>query len=191
MSNSEETSNEISHLNNSQENTNLNDILLRQLINVVQVSDDDDDIQDTGSEETNFQSSITEIPLLMPGNIIDINEQSNNTQNATPGTNNVLEEVEIIENDNESSDLPICCVCYNELKNDENHIKTLCNHDYCRKCFFRWIEKKTTCAMCRNSFCTHAHLSDEEIEMETREIYTDNIKCLNLIINASDKLLKI
>ena len=190
MSDSEEISTETSHSNNSQENTSLNDRLLRQMINVVQVSDDESDIQYVGSEETISPSSITEIPLLMPRNIVDINEQLGNSQNA-PSANNALEEGEILEDVNESSDSPECCVCYNKLKKDENHIKTLCNHDYCRKCFFRWMEVKTTCAMCRKSFCTHAHLSNEEIEMETRETYRDYIKSLNLFINASDKLAKI
>ena len=91
MSDSEEISTETSHSNNSQENTSLNDRLLRQMINVVQVSDDESDIQYVGSEETISPSSITEIPLLMPRNIVDINEQLGNSQNA-PSANNALEE---------------------------------------------------------------------------------------------------
>ena len=65
------------------------------------------------------------------------NTTNNTVEEDTTGTatqNNNVEEDTTTQN--------ICCVCYKELKNDKDHIRTLCDHDYCTNCFFRWIERK-------------------------------------------------
>ena len=41
-----------------------------------------------------------------------------------------------------------CCVCYDVL-NLENSVVTPCNHFFCSGCFFRWLQTKDTCPMCR------------------------------------------
>jgi hypothetical protein len=41
-----------------------------------------------------------------------------------------------------------CSVCYEELTL-ENSVVTPCNHFFCSSCFFRWLQTKDTCPMCR------------------------------------------
>jgi len=41
-----------------------------------------------------------------------------------------------------------CGICYTELDN-KNTIVTPCNHSFCTGCFFTWLGRKETCALCR------------------------------------------
>lgn len=43
-----------------------------------------------------------------------------------------------------------CGICYNEL-NIKNCVTTPCNHSFCNTCFFTWLDKKETCALCRTT----------------------------------------
>jgi hypothetical protein len=44
---------------------------------------------------------------------------------------------------------PVTCgICYNDL-NTENCVVTICKHKFCNTCFFKWLDKKETCALCR------------------------------------------
>ena len=110
-----------------------------------------------------------------------INEQIYRQNNTT---NNTTEEDTTTSTETQH----ICCVCYKELKNDKNHIRTLCDHDYCTNCFFRWIERKTTCAVCRRSFCTRVHLSNEELEKETSALYRDYSELLTCYLTTHEEL---
>ena len=41
-----------------------------------------------------------------------------------------------------------CAICYSEL-DLKNTVITPCNHAYCSGCFFTWLSRKETCALCR------------------------------------------
>lgn len=46
---------------------------------------------------------------------------------------------------------PVTCgICYNELST-KNCVVTPCNHSFCNSCFFTWLDKKETCALCRRT----------------------------------------
>ena len=46
---------------------------------------------------------------------------------------------------------PVTCgICYNELST-KNCVVTPCNHRFCNSCFFTWLDKKETCALCRRT----------------------------------------
>jgi hypothetical protein len=50
-----------------------------------------------------------------------------------------------------SEDNMSCSVCYKELKLD-NIVNTMCNHVYCKTCFFKWMKQAYNCPMCRRNF---------------------------------------
>lgn len=70
-----------------------------------------------------------------------------------------------------------CNVCYKDL-NLENCVKTICNHFFCSKCFFRWLSTNNTCPMCRLDFCNRI-INRREIENYSSEI-------LELIIKSEE-----
>ncbi len=40
-----------------------------------------------------------------------------------------------------------CCIC---LDNKNTTFRTIpCNHEFCDKCIFEWLEKHQTCPLCR------------------------------------------
>ncbi|EAS06277.1 anaphase-promoting complex subunit 11 RING-H2 finger protein (macronuclear) [Tetrahymena thermophila SB210] len=47
----------------------------------------------------------------------------------------------------------ICCaMCLTELVNDDQIIKTICDHSFHAQCFQEWINKNDECPLCRESF---------------------------------------
>ena len=63
-----------------------------------------------------------------------------------------------------------CTVCYKSLT-IENCVSTMCNHFFCKKCFYRWIEINATCPSCRAPINSKTNLTDEQLEREREEIY--------------------
>lgn len=63
-----------------------------------------------------------------------------------------------------------CAICYTELYVG-NSVTTRCNHNYCKKCFFRWIEVNATCPQCRAPIDSNTNLTDEQISKEMSELY--------------------
>lgn len=63
-----------------------------------------------------------------------------------------------------------CNVCYTELK-IENTVSTNCNHLFCRKCFFRWIEMNATCPVCRAPIDSKTNLTEEQMSAEMSDTY--------------------
>ena len=47
-----------------------------------------------------------------------------------------------------------CSICYTDL-DIKNTVVTPCDHLYCSKCFFRWLGRKETCALCRRTLLTN------------------------------------
>lgn len=53
-----------------------------------------------------------------------------------------------------------CGICYNQFDIDKI-VNTRCNHQFCNKCFFRWMRTNVTCPMCREDFTSwRNHTSD-------------------------------
>jgi hypothetical protein len=117
------------------------------------------------------------------------NEEDTDEDNDEDNTNIENTQSSVTDTPNEDNSWS-CCVCYKELKNDANHIKSLCNHDYCRNCFFRWIELKTNCALCRRSFCTHTNLSQTELAKETLDVYKEYAHVLRCYLQTQQDVFK-
>ena len=76
------------------------------------------------------------------------------------------------EEEEEEEEEPMCSVCYETLT-IKNIVNTKCNHTFCKKCFYRWIEVNATCPQCRDPIDSHTTLTDEQIARECTEIYTN------------------
>ncbi|XP_050522989.1 uncharacterized protein LOC126895303 isoform X2 [Daktulosphaira vitifoliae] len=72
--------------------------------------------------------------------------QCEKEKNEDSSTKECPYEKEKIE-DNSSKDVEICAICFNEV-NDECY-KTPCNHEFCKKCMDQWLQKGSTCPICR------------------------------------------
>ena len=55
-----------------------------------------------------------------------------------------------------------CAICYTDL-DLKNTVITPCNHAYCNGCFFKWLSRKETCALCRAPLLSNA-LVEERLE---------------------------
>ena len=81
----------------------------------------------------------------------------------------------------EKAEEPACGICYTDL-NNKNTVITTCNHAYCTSCFFKWLGRKETCALCRKVL-----LSDivvEERLTDLQDVQTelmDNYRCLRVL----------
>ena len=67
---------------------------------------------------------------------------------------------------------PFCGVCYKDLT-IENNVTTNCNHHFCNTCFFRWIEVNATCPCCRAPIDSKTNLTDQQLNIEYTEVYTE------------------
>lgn len=60
--------------------------------------------------------------------------------------------------------MEICAICQNEI-DFKKSVLTSCNHHFCSSCFFKWLEKKADCPVCRKVFKKNTNY-DIEIERE-------------------------
>ena len=67
------------------------------------------------------------------------------------------------END-EQKECDICAICQNNIDYKKS-VLTSCNHYFCSVCFFKWMEKKADCPVCRKVFREQTNY-DIEIERE-------------------------
>ena len=58
-----------------------------------------------------------------------------------------------------------CGICYTELDN-KNTVVTKCNHMFCTECFFKWLSRKETCALCRYVLLSDAKVEERESELQ-------------------------
>ena len=65
---------------------------------------------------------------------------------------------------------PYCGICYKDL-NLENIVNTQCSHQFCKTCFYRWIEVNATCPCCRAPIDSKTNLTDEQMQRELQEVY--------------------
>lgn len=54
-----------------------------------------------------------------------------------------------------------CSICYKSLDNT-NMIITPCTHAFCNECFFKWLGRKESCAMCRKTLLTNEQVEERE-----------------------------
>jgi hypothetical protein len=76
------------------------------------------------------------------------------------------------------TETPYCGICYTDLS-IENNVTTKCNHHFCNKCFFRWIEVNATCPSCRAPIDSNTNLTDEQLHRENKEVYQDYMELLS------------
>ena len=63
-----------------------------------------------------------------------------------------------------------CNICHKSLETNEM-LKTSCNHEFCRVCFFKWLKEKPNCPVCREQF-TKPRIEEltEELEVILQDI---------------------
>ena len=61
-----------------------------------------------------------------------------------------------------TDDDPTCGICYTDLTT-KNTVVTPCNHSYCSTCFFAWLGRKDTCALCRQTLLSNT-IAEERFE---------------------------
>jgi len=85
----------------------------------------------------------------------------------------------------------LCNICYTDLT-IENNVTTKCNHHFCSKCFFRWIEVNATCPSCRAPIDSNTNLTDEQLQREHKEVYQDYMELVsrhsNQVVQIKRKL---
>lgn len=69
--------------------------------------------------------------------------------------------------DKKESSIDICAICQNNIDYKKS-VLTSCNHYFCSTCFFRWMEKKADCPVCRKVFREQTNY-DIEVEREILE----------------------
>ena len=63
-------------------------------------------------------------------------------------------------------DTDTCGICKNEIE-IVNKLLTPCKHVFCGECFFKWMERKTNCPICRKDF-GNAEMNSDIVETEIR-----------------------
>ena len=61
----------------------------------------------------------------------------------------------------------ICSICRNDIDYKKS-VLTSCNHYFCSTCFFKWMERKADCPVCRKVFKEQTNY-DIEVEREVLE----------------------
>jgi len=66
-----------------------------------------------------------------------------------------------------------CNICHEDTSN--NRVKTPCNHEFCGDCFFKWMQEKPNCPLCRKEFVnenimTNINANREELSVISSEI---------------------
>ena len=75
--------------------------------------------------------------------------------------------MEFADENNEEKEMDICAICHNDIDYKKS-VLTSCNHYFCSVCFFKWMEKKADCPVCRKVFRVQTNY-DIEIEREILE----------------------
>jgi hypothetical protein len=105
---------------------------------------------------------------------------TNSTTTNSPTTNMEENTKENTEENTKEQDVQ-CSVCYTEL-NVKNCVITPCNHPYCTTCFFTWLDKKETCAMCRRQLLNDDVVKERaENLQEVQHLLTENYSYLRAL----------
>ena len=93
-------------------------------------------------------------------------------------------EEEATENKRESYE---CGICYKNLTMDTN-VVTKCDHHFCKKCFYRWIQTNANCPMCRTQIACEVQLTDEQLDKVTSDEYGKYVWALERATRTESKL---
>ncbi len=73
-----------------------------------------------------------------------------------------------------------CGICYTDL-NDKNTVITPCNHAYCTSCFFKWLGRKETCALCRKVLLSDTMVEERLTDLQdVQSELMENYRCLRV-----------
>ena len=74
-----------------------------------------------------------------------------------------------------------CGICYTDL-NNKNTVITTCNHAYCTACFFNWLGRKETCALCRKVLLTDTMVEERLTDLQdVQSELMENYRCLRVL----------
>ena len=102
---------------------------------------------------------------------LDTNDDMEINQSYLESRNNledVMKKNEIKESEEDVKDNAVsytCAICRDTIE-AKNMVRTPCNHEFCNVCFFKWLSKNVTCALCRNKFTSWDNLNRNDIRDE-------------------------
>ena len=74
-----------------------------------------------------------------------------------------------------------CAICYTDL-NNKNTVITTCNHAYCTACFFNWLGRKETCALCRKVLLSDTMVEERLTDLQdVQSELMENYRCLRVL----------
>ena len=91
------------------------------------------------------------------------------------------------EQKNDVPEIKDCSICYKSLDNT-NMIITPCSHSFCNECFFKWLGRKESCAMCRRTLLTNEQVEEREHLLD--EINEDVAREFSILNQTRHKLKK-
>ena len=76
-----------------------------------------------------------------------------------------------------------CNICQEDIS--DGIIKTPCNHEFCNNCFFKWLQEKPNCPLCRKEFVNedimkNIMLNREELSVLSSEIQYNRMRSLRV-----------
>jgi len=94
---------------------------------------------------------------------------------------------------NTASETSKCNICHEDTSN--NRVKTPCNHEFCGECFFRWMQEKPNCPLCRKEFVnenimTNINANREELSVISSEINYLKVRATKLKRQARKMYIK-
>ena len=138
----------------------------------------DSNVDLSGNFIDNNQASNVEQPQIYQdnGNIepINISQNSDFDDDLDSIEQDIMDELaeeqkieqENIEEKFDEDNCSDCSICYKKL-NIDNIVNTMCGHQFCKKCFFRWMKQGVTCPMCRRNFVSlQKWYENNDIEQE-------------------------
>lgn len=73
-----------------------------------------------------------------------------------------------------NEECPICYESMNELNDDNNIVKILCNHKFCKKCISEWLNTNDYCPMCKKNMRDMTITKEDDMDIENYIEENDN-----------------
>jgi hypothetical protein len=73
-----------------------------------------------------------------------------------------------------TEECPICYESMNELNDDNNVVKILCNHKFCKKCISEWLNTNDYCPMCKKNMRNMTITKEDDMDIENYIEENDN-----------------
>ena len=71
-----------------------------------------------------------------------------------------------------------CNICQEDISN--NKVKTPCEHEFCSDCFFKWMQEKPNCPLCRTEFVNQNIMADINANREELSVITSEVTYLKV-----------